>query len=324
MSWPPDQVAQHPENIRDAGRGIKELAASISEVGVLVPLIVVPVQAVPDHDFDPAVTHVAVDGSRRQAAARAAGLPLPCVVRPDLTSARDTAITMAATGLARDGLTPREEAAAVQTMLDLGVTATMIGRVTGRGRKHVATAKKAATLTDEVATAATGVDYPFTLADLATLAEWQDTPGAVRALLDAAPHGRMPHVVACLRLEQRERDIRAAAVAELTAAGVTVTDTEPTFYPSDRPRDIDSLRYPDTPPGEAMTPEQHAACPGHVAHVAVMIYEPDPDDDQDHGEAVEVRTTYGCTDPEAHGHLGRYGDLTRPHSRGHAGRRSRG
>ena len=172
----PDQVAQHPENIRDAGRGIKELAASISEVGVLVPLIVVPVQAVPDHDFDPAVTHVAVDGSRRQAAARAAGLPLPCVVRPDLTSARDTAITMAATGLARDGLTPREEAAAVQTMLDLGVTATMIGRVTGRGRKHVATAKKAATLTDEVATAATGVDYPFTLADLATLAEWQDTP----------------------------------------------------------------------------------------------------------------------------------------------------
>ena len=60
----PDQVAQHPENIRDAGRGIKELAASISEVGVLVPLIVVPVQAVPDHDFDPAVTHVAVAAGR--------------------------------------------------------------------------------------------------------------------------------------------------------------------------------------------------------------------------------------------------------------------
>ena len=66
-----------------------------------------------------------------------------------------------------------------------------------------------------------------------------------------------------------------------------------------------------------MTPEQHASCPGHVAHVAVMIYDPDPDDDQDHGETVEVRTSYGCTDPEAHGHLGRYGDLTRPHSRGH-------
>ena len=70
-----DQVAPHPDNIRDAGRGIRELTASIAEVGVLVPLIVVPVYAVPDHDFPAGVTHVAVDGNRRQAAARAAELP---------------------------------------------------------------------------------------------------------------------------------------------------------------------------------------------------------------------------------------------------------
>ncbi len=43
----PGQVAQHPENIRDASRGIKELTASVAEVGVLVPLIVVPVALVP-------------------------------------------------------------------------------------------------------------------------------------------------------------------------------------------------------------------------------------------------------------------------------------
>ena len=165
----PDQVAQHPDNLRNPGRGIKELTASVAELGVLVPLIVVPVGAVPRHEFDPHVTHVAVDGSRRQAAARAAGLPLPCIVRPDLATARDTAITMAATGLARDGLTPREEAAAVQTMLDLGVTQTMIGRATGRSRKHIATAKKAATLTTDITD--TAGDYQFTLTDLATIAE---------------------------------------------------------------------------------------------------------------------------------------------------------
>ena len=135
-------------------------------------------------------------------------------------------------------------------------------------------------------------------------------------MLTAAPRGQIPHVVACLRLEQRERDIRAAAAAELTAAGVTVVDDEPTYYASTRPRDIASLRNPDTPAGEGMTPEQHQDCPGHVAHVEVMIYEPDPDDDQDDdgqdaaGEAVEVRITYGCTDPEQYGHQGRYGDLT--------------
>jgi len=138
-------------------------------------------------------------------------------------------------------------------------------------------------------------------------------------LVTAAPRGQIPHVVASLRLEQRERDIRAAAAAELTAAGVTVVDDEPTDYASTRPRDIASLRGPDTPAGESMTPEQHQDCPGHVAHVEVMIYEPDPDDeDQDDdsqvpgaaGEAVEVRITYGCTHPEKYGHQGRFGDLT--------------
>ena len=294
----PDQVAQHPDNLRNPGRGIKELTASVAELGVLVPLIVVPVGAVPRHEFDPGVTHVAVDGSRRQAAARAAGLPLPCIVRPDLATARDTAITMAATGLARDGLTPREEAAAVQTMLDLGVTQTVIGRATGRSRKHIATAKKAATLTTDVA--GTAGDYQFTLTDLATIAEFQHDEDAVRALVTAAPRGQIPHVVASLRLEQRERDIRAAAAAELTAAGVTVVDDEPTYYASTRPRDIASLRGPDTPAGEGMTPEQHQDCPGHVAHVEVMIYEPDPDDDDqdDDGRARRGRPSR-CGSPTA-------------------------
>src|SRR6478609_5488504 len=222
---------------------------------------------------------------------------------------------MAATGLARDGLTPREEAAAVQTMLDLGVTQSVIGRATGRSRKHIATAKKAATLSTDITDSAG--DYQFTLTDLATIAEFQHDEQAVKALVTAAPRGQIPHVVACLRLEQRERDIRAAAVAELTAAGVTVVDDEPTYYASTRPRDIASLRNPDTPAGEGMTPEQHAECPGHVAHVEVMIYQPDPDDEDQEddgqgpaGEAVEVRITYGCTDPERYGHQGRFGDLT--------------
>jgi hypothetical protein len=81
-------------------------------------------------------------------------------------------------------------------------------------------------------------------------------------LATAVPQGWMQHVVACLRLEQRERDIRAAAVAELTATGVTVVDDEPTYYASTRPRDIASLRNPDTQVGEGMTPEQHADARG--------------------------------------------------------------
>lgn len=293
-----DQVAQHPDNLRDAGRGIRELTASIAEVGVLVPLIVVPVQAVPGYEFGPAVTHVAVDGNRRQAAARAAGLPLPCIVRPDLASARDTALTMAVTGLARDGLTAREEAGAVQTMLELGIDAAAIGRATGRSRKHIAAARKAASLTDEVTAAV--ADYPMTLAELAALADWQHDPEATAALLEAIPRGQLDHTLARLTLAQRERKLHAKTARELTAHGVTVTDTEPSYY-GDGPRVLTRLRAADAPSGQALTPDEHAQCPGHVAHVEVTIYEADPDEGTD--EDTEVSITYGCTDPAAHGHL---------------------
>ena len=305
IELPAERVAPHPDNIRDPGRDLKALTASVREVGVLVPLIVVPVAAVPGHEFDPGVTHVAVDGSRRQAAARAAGLPLPCEVRADLATARDTAVTMAATGLVRDGLTAREEAGAVQTMLNLGVSVTAVGRATGRSRAHIATARKAATLTADLAAAG---DYPLTLEQLAILAEHQDDPDAVAALLAAAPRGHMPHVVAGLEIDRRERELHAATVATLTAAGVIVTDTEPRGHIAGGPRSLANLRNPDTPPGDCLTPEQHAACPGHVAHVEVTIYEPDDVD----GEDTDVRITYGCTDPEAHGHAALYGRMIGP------------
>ncbi len=128
----PGQVAQHPENIRDPSRGIKELTASVAEVGVLVPLIVVPVALVPGYDWPDTVTHVAVDGNRRQAAAAAAGLHLPCIVRADLATAKATARTMAVTGLVRDGLTATEEAHAVAALFDAKMGGAAIGRAIGR------------------------------------------------------------------------------------------------------------------------------------------------------------------------------------------------
>ena len=126
----PEQVGQHPDNIRDAGRDIPALAASIKEVGVLVPLIVVPAHTI-DGEWPTGVTQIAVDGTRRAAAAAQVGADLPCLVRDNTTTARETATVMAVTGPARDGLTGAEQAHAVQTMLDLGLTQAAIGRATG-------------------------------------------------------------------------------------------------------------------------------------------------------------------------------------------------
>ena len=306
----PAQVAQHPDNLRDPGRDIKALTASIAEVGVLVPLIVVPVELVPGHEFDPGITHVAVDGNRRQAAARAAGLPLPCLVRPDLATARNAARTMAVTGLARDGLTPTEEAHAVAVLFDLNMSSAAIGRAIGRDKTHIAAARKAATLTHEAAQLAE--NYNLTLVDMATIAEWQDTPGAVETLTAAAAQGQLAHRVAVLAIQERERQAVAACRAELDTAGVTVLDEQPRGYGADPARDLSRLRAADAPAGQAITIAEHADCPGHAAYIDTdeVWAEPgentDADDDEDNElpQGITTVARYVCLDPARYRHLG--------------------
>lgn len=344
----PEQVAQHPDNVRDPGRGITELTRSVAEVGILVPLIVVPVALVPGHDFDPGVTHVAVDGNRRQAAARAAGLPVPCIVRADLAAAKDTARTMAVTGLVRDGLTATEEAHAIARLFELKVSGAAISRATGRSKTHINAARRAATLTGDAATAA--ADYPLTLDQLAILADWQDEPDAVAALIAAAPRGQLDHTVAQLRTRRAETAALTAVRADLEAAGTTVVDAEPRTWGDTLPRPLRSLRAATADYGDGFSTASHADCPGHAAHLDA--YQPDPDDEDqhddgqddpddedqddtddlidgcpeggpvepvnDHGErrrvvdGVHVTITYLCTDPAAHGHLSRYGSAPGP------------
>lgn len=278
------QVAQHPDNLRDPSRDLAALARSIEAVGVLVPLIVVPVEQVTgDHDWPAGTTHVAVDGNRRQAAAAQVGAPLPCLVRPDVADARATARTMAVTGLLRDGLTAHEEAHAVQTMLDLGLSATAITKATGRNRDYVKKARAAAAVPDETAELAAG--YPLTLDQLAELAEFTDDQDATARLLAVAHDpGRWSHAVAW---ERRERE-RAAAVAalraELEAAGVRLVDERMSWTLR-----LDGLTHD----GQPLTAERHQGCPGRIVHVEHY---------GDGPEAVE-----GCSSPQAYGHASRYG-----------------
>ncbi len=302
----PDAVAQHPDNIRDPSRGIKELTASVAEVGVLVPLIVVPVALVPGYDWPDTVTHVAVDGNRRQAAAAAAGLFLPCIVRADLAAAKATAQTMAVTGLVRDGLTATEEAHAVATLFDAKMSGAAIGRAIGRSTAQVKTARRAAQVTADIA--AQAADYPLTLDQLAVLADHQDNPADVAALLDAAPRGRMDHVVAQLAARRAENAAISAAVGpvcvELATRSITVLEDEPNTYAPGGARSVEDLTDDDGNGDQVqLTAESHAACPGHAAYVAAEYYPADPDDDQP--EEVEVTVLYVCLDPAQFGHTSR-------------------
>jgi len=303
----PDAVAQHPDNIRDPSRGIKELTASMAEVGVLVPLIVVPVALVPGYDWPDTVTHVAVDGNRRQAAAAAAGLFLPCIVRADLAAAKATARTMAVTGLVRDGLTATEEARAVAALFDAKMSGAAIGRAIGRSTAQVKTARRAAQVPADIA--AQAADYPLTLDQLAVLADHQDNPADVAALLDAAPRGRMDHVVAQLAARRVENAAISAAVGpvcvELATRSITVLEDEPNTYAPGGARSVEDLTIDDGNGDQVqLTAESHAACPGHAAYVDAEYYPADPDDDEQ-PEEVEVSVLYVCLDPARFGHTSR-------------------
>ena len=280
----PEQIAQHPNNLRNPGRDIAALTASIREIGILVPLIVVPVDQV-QGKWPDQVTHIAVDGNRRLLAATQAGVELPCLVRPDLAAARDTALTMATTGLARDGLTTAEQIGAVQTMLDLGITQAAITRATGTPKKQVSSAKKAATLTAD--TVERAGQHNLTLTELA---DWQDDPDTVAALIDAAGQGRFDHALAAARQHRRRRQAAQEFMAQLAADGVTVTDNDLGSYRP--PFRLDALT--DTA-GHDLAEHEHSGCPGHVARICTYPWRDD----------IEVE--YGCTLPTAEsGHLPRY------------------
>ncbi len=280
----PDQVAQHPDNLRDATRDIDSLAASIKEVGILVPLIVVPVDAIAG-EWDTGVTHVAVDGNRRQRAAEQVGADLPCVVRDDIATARETALTMTVTGLARDGWTLAEEVHGVQTLLDLGLSQAAISRASGRKPAHVRAAKKAATLSPETAEYATA--YELTLDQMAVLAEYDGDEEAVELLLTAAKHGRMDHAAAQITRERKAEQARVAVITELTAQGVAVLDDEPGRYMP--PFRLSALSDQD---GQEI--EDHEKCPGHAVYVTTDY----------NGDVHQVPV---CTsDPDAVDHRVRY------------------
>lgn len=274
----PEQVAPHPDNIRHTARGIDSLAASIGEVGVLVPLIVVPAASV-EGDWPTEVTHIAIDGARRLPAATKAGKLLPCLVRPDLASARETIRTMAVTALAREGLTDREEAHAVQTMLELGLTQGAISRSTGITPQRVRAAKKAASLPETVAQAA----QDLTLDQMAALADYADDQQATATLIDAARTGYWDHTLARVRRDTRERAIIAKHIAALQEQGITAVDVD-TF--SDE-QYVEFLRTPD---GEPLG--DHSTCPGH--RVLVQI----------DGDGRIYEEHY-CADPDTYGHARR-------------------
>ena len=123
-----DSVVPAEDNLRRRIGDVRDLAASITAVGVIEPLLVSPVEG---------DRYVIVAGHRRHAAAQKAGLvEVPCMIRT-LTDFERVEI-MLVENLQRCDLTAIEEASGYFRLVEHGMTQRELARRIGRSARHVA------------------------------------------------------------------------------------------------------------------------------------------------------------------------------------------
>jgi ParB family chromosome partitioning protein len=260
-----------------------DLVASIREHGVLVPIV-----ATRDHQG----VRVRYGHRRVLAAVQAGRTEVPVVVYTgaltDATAAEvDRILGQHAENTHRENLTVGETIAAFGQLAALGVLAARIAHRSKTPRRTVDNALAAAA-SDVAAKATKRWDF-LTLDAAAALAEFDDDPDAVKALVTAAKAGEnTAHVAQRLR-DQRDttRAIETLTV-QLRDAGVVVIGEPP--YDE---KVIRALRHL-THDGQPLTPDTHADCPGHAGYVKRSW-------GQEKAEAV-----YVCVHPRIRGHT----DLT--------------
>jgi ParB family chromosome partitioning protein len=123
------------------------------------------------------------------------------------------------------------------------------------------------------------------------VAEFDDDPDAVKALVTAAKSGEnTAHIAQRLRDQRETAQALEVLAAQLKDAGVVVIPEPP--YDEKVIRPLRHLHHD----GQPLTPETHTACPGHAAYVKRAWGE------------QKAEAVYVCVHPKIHGHT----DLTRP------------
>lgn len=211
-------VHPHPRNVRRQVAGVDELAASIRAGGLHQPLVVA--QGAPDGGRD---GYTLVMGHRRLAAVQSLDWDeVPCIIRHDLDTEASVLEAMLAENVARADLTVTEEGDAVQALLDLDVKPARIAKAVGRTPKHVRDRAQIAALSPKARDAVDDGQISITDAlHLAKLDTDPDTAAKVEAAIGTNDFRyQLENAIQKSAFERK----RAAMIAELERAGVTVTD----------------------------------------------------------------------------------------------------
>ena len=278
-------------NVRQDARLDREFLASIRDLGVLVPIV-----AVRTAEGSLRVRY----GHRRTLAAIEAGHANVAVVvvadeATDDAAEVDRLVGAYAENEHRTALSTAERVDVFTQLSAFGVSAAQIAKRTKTKRGDVDAALAVAG--SEVAHAVAGRYDFLTLAHAAAIAEMEDNPESVKALVKAARDGGFEHLAQRLRDERAEAAGIAKVANALTEAGVRVIDR-----PAWSGRAIDLIRLV-SGTGEEISAKDHATCPGHAAYVkAQWVTDSEDDDEGDREGHVEYVTAYVCTDSPANGH----------------------
>lgn len=279
-------------NVRLDARLDVDFIESIRERGVLEPIIAYR---------DPDGHLVVLRGQRRTLAAVETKRPTVRVIVESNPDEIDRITDQTIENVHRTGITDREEAAAIEQLALLGVSADDIVARTRRPRARVDAALRVAG--SQLARKASE-RYDFLSIDhAAALAEFESDPDAVKHLVVAAQNGGFEHTVRRLREDRAYAEGKAAFEQGLRDQGVTVLDKRPESNHSK----IQQLEYLKNGKRNA-TEKNHANCPGHACFVAHTYV---AGEGEQAGQRVQTFiAVWVCTDYSKHGHELRYPMMT--------------
>lgn len=308
-------------NVRRDARVDADLVASVRDLGVLLPIIAVRTAE--------GLLRVRFGHRRTLAAIEAGRQTVPVVVSADEATGDaaqvERLVTQWAENEHRAGLTTAERVDVISQLAAFGISPAHIAKRTRVKRGEVTAALAVA---GSALAQAASVRYDFLdLTQAATVAEFEDDPEAVKALVVAARSGQFDHTAQRLRDARAETTERERVAEELRAAGLTVIDRPGSGHAA---TDLRQLTDAD---GVQLTEDRHAGCPGHAAYVTTLSGyltpgadrpasddaaplddpdEGDPDDAEETGQQSRpvwrswIGARYVCTDPAAHGHRDRW------------------
>ncbi|MFS0703263.1 ParB/RepB/Spo0J family partition protein [Cellulomonas sp. 179-A 9B4 NHS] len=263
------------KNVRTDAALDAEFVASIRDLGVLTPVLV---------HRTPEGLRVRAGQRRTLGAIEAGRETIPALVVEGDDDQAQRLVEQWSENHHRRGLSTADDAAVFEQLALLGLSAAQIAKRTHAKKAHVTAALTVRS--SQIASAATE-RYGLTLDQAAVVAEFEDDPETVKALTVAAVKqpGQFAHVAQRARDERERAAARAALVEDLTGQGITVVEGR---------GDLTELYDLAGQDGAALSEEEHATCPGRGARVASTW----------DGTLVVV---HGCTAPQDHGHVRRFG-----------------